>query len=297
MKKLILSVSIALILTLIIIGITSREPEEIKLDLPKPSEEFYVYDETNTLSQETKNYILSINNQINGIEGIGLIDNSQVVVAIVKSLNKKPIEEYSTALFRKWGIGDKEKNNGILLLIAKDDGEARIEVGYGFEGVITDGIAGFILDNDIIPELKNNDFNKGVTQGFTKIVDIITSSEGVVVGNLETEIDDMDEENWTEVSGIKAFLMIGVMIILTIFFGSIVLLITSAPIIIIIIIIRKSATGKELNKWEKKFLSIMAILSIISGSKRSSQGRSRSGGSGSRGGGGRSGGGGASRRF
>ena len=87
---------------------------------------------------------------------------AQIVVVTVQSLGGQSIEEYATELFRKFGIGDKEKNNGVLLLCSTGDRLFRIEVGYGLEGRLTDGKTGRIQDEYIIPYLKENDYDGDV---------------------------------------------------------------------------------------------------------------------------------------
>lgn len=90
---------------------------------------------------------------------------AQIVVVTVKSLEGQSIEEYATELFRKFGIGDSQKNNGVLLLCSTGDRLFRIEVGYGLEGTLTDGKTGRIQDQYIIPYLKNNNYNDGIKNG------------------------------------------------------------------------------------------------------------------------------------
>lgn len=87
----------------------------------------------------------------------------------VKNLDDKPIADYANELFRSWGIGDKEKNNGVLLLISQDPRKLRIEVGYGLEGAIPDGYTGRIRDEDLTPHLKKNDYDTGVTLAYEKL--------------------------------------------------------------------------------------------------------------------------------
>ncbi len=94
---------------------------------------------------------------------------AQVFVATVKSLEGDSIEDYASRLFEKWKIGQKDKNNGVLFLVALDDRKMRIEVGYGLEPVITDGRAGRIRDNDVIPLFKNNDYEGGIKAGVASI--------------------------------------------------------------------------------------------------------------------------------
>jgi uncharacterized protein len=94
---------------------------------------------------------------------------AQVFVATVKSLEGDSIEDYANSLFEKWKIGQKDKNNGVLFLIALDDRKMWIEVGYGLEPLITDGRAGRICDNDITPKFKLNDYEGGITAGVASI--------------------------------------------------------------------------------------------------------------------------------
>jgi uncharacterized protein len=90
--------------------------------------------------------------------------SSQLVVVTIKSLEGYDISEYALALGRKWGVGGKEFNNGVVVLVSIDDHKARIEVGYGLEGAIPDITAKSILDNAIIPNFKKQDYYRGLDQ-------------------------------------------------------------------------------------------------------------------------------------
>ena len=79
---------------------------------------------------------------------------NQVVVVTLKTLGGVNISDYSLKLGRYWGIGQKDKNNGVLLVVAPNDRRVRIEVGYGLEGTITDAFCEVIIDNYIVPEFK-----------------------------------------------------------------------------------------------------------------------------------------------
>jgi uncharacterized protein len=94
----------------------------------------------------------------------------QVVVVTVASLQRYPIEEYSYELGRDWGIGQKGKNNGALLIVAPNEHKVRIEVGYGLEGQLTDAKSRAIIDNYILPSVKRGDFNFAVLAGATEMV-------------------------------------------------------------------------------------------------------------------------------
>ncbi|MDI9338783.1 MAG: TPM domain-containing protein [Alphaproteobacteria bacterium] len=89
--------------------------------------------------------------------------SNQICVVIIPTLQDYPIEEYANKLFRTWGIGT-QKNNGVLLLIASQDKKIRIEVGYGLEGVITDLLSNEIINNDLKPNFKANNYAQGIFQ-------------------------------------------------------------------------------------------------------------------------------------
>lgn len=94
----------------------------------------------------------------------------QLVVVSIDSLDGETIEEYGYQLGRHWGIGQKEKNNGVLLLIAQDERKVRIEVGYGLEGALPDAIAANIIQTRILPAFKRGDMVAGVVAGSQSIM-------------------------------------------------------------------------------------------------------------------------------
>lgn len=89
------------------------------------------------------------------------------------------LEEYATETFREFGIGDKNKNNGLLLLLALEERQFRVEVGYGLEGVLPDAKTGRIQDEYIIPYLKNDNWNEGIKNGFNAFLRIIAEEYNV----------------------------------------------------------------------------------------------------------------------
>lgn len=110
---------------------------------------------------------------------------ADLVVVTVENLDNYPIEDYALALFRNWGLGDKNKNNGVLLLVNKENaltgksGRVRLEVGYGLEGAIPDGKAGRILDNYVLTAWSKKDFNLGIYQGFMAVAASIADEYGI----------------------------------------------------------------------------------------------------------------------
>lgn len=98
----------------------------------------------------------------------------QIVVATVRSLHGNSVEDYANRLFRRWQLGQKGKNNGVLLLHAPAERKIRIEVGYGLEGTLTDAISKFIISNAIAPRFKANDFAGGMTRGVDDIIKVLS---------------------------------------------------------------------------------------------------------------------------
>ncbi|KUG29046.1 beta-propeller domains of methanol dehydrogenase type [hydrocarbon metagenome] len=131
-------------------------------------------------------------------------DSTQVVVLTVPSLEGDTIEGFSIKTAQKWGIGQKGKDNGALVVVSKGDREVRIEVGRGLEGSLTDAVSGRIIDHVIVPEFKKGDFNAGVEQGVEKIMAAVRgeyTGDGGSGGS-----SDMDDET--------SFLLFGSMICL-----------------------------------------------------------------------------------
>ena len=99
----------------------------------------------------------------------------QLVVATVNSLEGQDIEPYANELFRNWKLGEKEKNNGVLLLVAPNDRRVRIEVGYGLEKTLTDALSKVIITNAITPRFKAGDFSGGISRGVDDIITVLTT--------------------------------------------------------------------------------------------------------------------------
>ena len=99
----------------------------------------------------------------------------------IPSLEGQSLEEYATDLFRQWGIGDKEKNNGLLLLCALEEREFRVEVGYGLEGDLPDGKTGRMQDAYIIPLLREDQFDAGIKNGYSAFLQAVAEVYGVSI--------------------------------------------------------------------------------------------------------------------
>jgi uncharacterized protein len=135
------------------------------LEVPKVSG--YVNDHAGLISSATE---LKIENFLRGFEGS---DSTQLVVLTIDSLEGESLEEYSLKVAESWKLGQKDKDNGALLLIAKQERKIRIEVGYGLEGELTDLLSGRIIDNEIKPRFKAGDFEGGIIAGITSMAEAV----------------------------------------------------------------------------------------------------------------------------
>ncbi len=99
-----------------------------------------------------------------------------IVAVTVSSLDGDTVENYAVNLFQEWGIGNEDKDNGLLILVSTGDHEARIEVGYGLEGTVTDLQSGNIIRNVMIPAFKDGGYAGGIAGGVDAIGEIITGS-------------------------------------------------------------------------------------------------------------------------
>ena len=110
-----------------------------------------------------------------------------IVVATVPSLGGDTIEMYAVDLFEKWGIGGKETDEGVLLLVAPQERKVRIEAGYGTTGTLTDALSGRIIRNTITPRFKQGDFSGGITAGVGEIVKVLNADPADLKAMQEAE--------------------------------------------------------------------------------------------------------------
>ncbi len=96
--------------------------------------------------------------------------SNQVAVVIIPTTGDYSVDEVALKILRDWGVGNKDKNNGIVLLIAKDDRKLKIEVGYGLEGAVPDITAKHIIEERITPAFKEGNYYRGIDDGTSYII-------------------------------------------------------------------------------------------------------------------------------
>jgi hypothetical protein len=173
-----------------------------KLEIPAaPPLERPIIDQTESLANEDIDRIAQLINAERQKKSF------QIGVLMIPTLGSDDsLEEYSLKVARQWGIGDKKKSNGVLLLIAKNDRKMRIEVGNGMEGSLTDARASQIIRNTIAPKFRSGDYAGGVEAGVKRIIDV---AEG---RNLSD--NDIDGESIVSMLFIVIFITIIVIAIL-----------------------------------------------------------------------------------
>ena len=107
------------------------------------------------------------------LQALEQTSGDQIVVVTVPDLQGLPIEDYGYQLGRHWGIGQKGKDNGALLIVARDERKLRIEVGYGLEGVLTDAQSWVIINQVIAPAFKTGNYSKGISDGVAAMIQLV----------------------------------------------------------------------------------------------------------------------------
>jgi uncharacterized protein len=137
----------------------------------------YVNDNVGILSSETKAKLTALSEEIENKT------KSQLAILTIDTTSPLDIETYAVKLFEKWGIGQKGKNNGVLILVAVKDRLARIEVGYGLEGAIPDALAKNIIEKAMIPFFKTGDYDSGVLQSAIVVSKLIAKEYDVEISD------------------------------------------------------------------------------------------------------------------
>lgn len=131
--------------------------------------------------------------------------STQIAVVILKTLDGYPIEDYAFSLGDSWGIGRKQKNNGVLILIAFEDRDIFIATGYGMEGVMPDGLVKRIIENDIKPNFKAGQYYQGLDEATDSMFRL---AAGEYTGEPRDELKD----NWPFFFVIGFFILMFILI-------------------------------------------------------------------------------------
>jgi uncharacterized protein len=136
---------------------------------------------------------------------------AEIVFVSVTSLDGMSVEEYANKLFKEWGVGKKKQDNGVLVVVAPSDRSIRIEVGYGLEGVLPDGLAGEIIRAQFTPRFKANDYPGGVRAGMRRVAEVVRTNH-VLTADERAQIDRPPSDEppaWLLIPFLGIFVAIG----------------------------------------------------------------------------------------
>ncbi len=203
-----------LIVSLMLISTDNAFAEPVP---PKPDANLYVFDYADLIEDSDEQEMRKTAKVLDDKT------KAQIVVVTVNDLSQMELEDYALKIFRDWGIGDKEKNNGLLILVNKESlvknqrGRIRIEVGYGLEGAINDGKAGAILDNFALPAFENREYSRGIKDAFMAVSSEVAKEYGLDLESAElSNLQDYSVEDDGDISlGTLLAIIIFIIIILS----------------------------------------------------------------------------------
>ena len=199
----------------VLTGCSSQAEKEIKI--PQVSSDKHVYDEDNILDEATEEtlnkFLIELKNKT----------TVEFVVVTVADLNGYAVEDYANKVFNTMGIGLKEEDNGILLLMSRSDKRVRLEIGRGLEGILNDSKCGRILDQHFVPHREKDDYNQATLLTVQATINVIASDKEVIIEGVDSEAivkDDSDLQAWIII--IVVIIVFSLMVVDACFFGGVI---------------------------------------------------------------------------
>jgi len=175
-------VSLSLLVVLLVSFSVKATHATSELNLPQYSG--YVNDFENILNNDSE-----LETTITAFEKESSIE---IAIVTVNDFQGTTIEDYAVKLFAKWGIGKKETDNGLLIIVSKNSRQTRFEVGYGLEGTLPDALTGRIQDHYMIPYFQQDNYSEGVKQGLEATIKTLKGDPSIA-SNLETLSTSQEE--------------------------------------------------------------------------------------------------------
>lgn len=214
MKRVFNIASLAVISVLLVFAIAMPVSSVLSASasgLPVKTDTFYANDQANVLSSATEQLIINYSSVLQQKTG------AQIVVLTMKSIGNNVLEDYALNVLRTWGIGDKQKNNGVLILLAVDDHMSRIEVGYGLEGRLPDGKTGRIQDEYMLPYYKNGDYDSGIKNGYLAVLNEVLNEYDINADQFKSTSPQRlpgTEEDFLKTTGRMIFTIIAIILLI-----------------------------------------------------------------------------------
>lgn len=147
---------------------------------PTPTTDKYINDYVGIIDSSTRNQIISIGKELEDKT------SAQAVIVIINSTNNIPIEDYANKLFRNWGIGASDKDNGLLILLSMKDKKWRIEVGRGLEGVLPDLLTSSVMEENAKPYFVEDNYGEGLLQSYSIFTNTIAKEYNTTLDKTST---------------------------------------------------------------------------------------------------------------
>ncbi|WP_409298665.1 TPM domain-containing protein [Peribacillus sp. SCS-26] len=170
--------------------------------IPRSPGDIYVQDHANVLNPSEEAQLIQLGRAVEDRT------TNQAALLTVQTIGNESIEEYANRAYRELGLGTKEKDNGVLLVLAMKEKKIRIETGYGLEGELPDGRAGRIIDENALPSLKAGRPNEAVIKTYGAIADAISGGAGK--DNTASEQKGSSIPDWLLILIVIAFVFIDI---------------------------------------------------------------------------------------
>ena len=145
-------------------------------DIPQPTE--FVMDQAGVIDQGTRQNLIRLLTELEQKTG------TQMIILTIPSTGGVPIEDYAIARAQSWGLGQKGKDNGLLMVVAVNDRRYRFEVGYGLEDKIPDSLAGSIGRKYLVPKFRRGDYSGGISDAAIAVIGVIAKTYGVQLSGM-----------------------------------------------------------------------------------------------------------------
>lgn len=181
---------------------------------PSPTDYKYINDYVGILNSNEIETIISLGKELEDKTG------AQSIVVIVDTTGDIPIENYAINLFRSWGIGQKNKDNGLLMLVSINDRNWRVEVGRGLEGVIPDALSNRVMQSLAKDDFKDENYSSGIIKSYSAFNDLIAEEYGVTLTkSLNISIPKESQESSRNFSGNILIGLVVISLLLDLFFN------------------------------------------------------------------------------
>jgi len=177
-------------LSLLLVAFFATDQITIGADIPYLTGR--VNDNASILSEATRN---SLSEKLKDHE---TRTTNQVVILTVPSLEGESIEDYAYKVFNEWKLGQKDKDNGILIVVVPDERRMRIEVGYGLEGTLPDILASRIIQNIMAPRFREGDYDTGITEGVNAVITVLDGADPAGVEGLAETTGSQESSNFAD---------------------------------------------------------------------------------------------------